>query len=215
LQECCRIIEKILLKEDRGIPLYRHVCNWNKLLDKDNDKDRAHLLGSLIDIFGLEHRDLENISIEKVDDDSNNALRISNPAFCIVIELDREEKKAIAKLLDKNKRKYEYSILELDSDNIFIRTVHSEKEGLLELELQPTKRLGESLIYRIVLGLDRLRKVDTGGENKDLYQDNKFMEELRELSLDDKFMSLVDGSKKKFERGYTTLMKLRVSDHNI
>jgi len=210
LQECCRIIEKILLKEDREIPLYKHVCNWNKLLDKDNDRDRDHLLGSLVDIFGLENRYLEDISIEKVDDDSNNTLRISNPAFCIVIELDRKGEKAIAKLLDKNK-KYEYFIKELDSDNIFVRTRHSEKEGLLDFELQATRRLGESLIYRIVSGLDVLHRVDMGGGTKDLYQDNKFMGELRELSEDNKFMILADNINKQFEKGYKMLKKLRYS----
>jgi hypothetical protein len=124
LHDCCKIIDQMLRRKDIRGRINWYIYSWNT-------KSNALILDSLKEVFDLEHINMEKASLDKVDE---STLKIFNKDFSVLIKLDLERNKAVARL-ENSKKKYEYDIQNRGS-NVQIISQRDGRDRLLEFEFQ-------------------------------------------------------------------------------
>ena len=139
------------------------------------------ILDSLKEVFDLVHLNMEKAGMNKIDE---TTLKIFNKNFSVLLKLDLERNKAVARL-EKSRKQYEYDIENRGSD-IQILSHRDGRDRLLEMQFQKASLI-ELLACKIVTPVGRIKSAET--------------DSLDVLARDDKFMNVVDDLRGEFEKG--------------
>ena len=192
LNECCKRLDLALRVQ---VPFMITKFSWNNI----PGQDEQGLLTSLKEVFDLHDTEMSKMRLDKPV--HKNIIKVIALQWSVVIELDFEERKAIATLvgLDSNPRIYEYKIAMAGSE-IFVGTIQPPEDPIKKT-LDYSSSLIERQIYELVSDIGSDFSQDEKN-NIVLAQDNKFMALLEDIHTN---------KHNKFEKGYNQLLELRKS----